>query len=191
MSEEQRTSIHLDTPSALRAMAHPLRLRIIGSLRSDGPQTVGELSEKLDAAPGSISYHLNTLQKHDFVELAPELARDRRESWWRASAEATTFEPAEMQADPESRVAGRLLRQTIVQRQVAEQITYLETEETLPPDWIAASTMGDDVIWLTASELKQLGAELNELVSKWQSKGNRDREGTAPTHVLYTAYRRP
>ncbi|OJX70208.1 MAG: hypothetical protein BGO95_04220 [Micrococcales bacterium 73-13] len=191
MPESSRRRIHVEDPSALRAMAHPLRLRIVGSLRTDGPQSVGALSERLDAAPGSISYHLGTLERHGFVEQAPELARDGRERWWRASAEVTTFDAAELQRDPERRAAGRALRRTIVQRYAAEQLAYLETEETLAPEWVAAAAIGDDVAWLTPEELGELGAELAELASRWQARGDRGRAGAAPVHLVYTAFHRP
>jgi len=183
--------MHVDDPSALRALAHPLRLRIVGSLRLDGPQSVGSLSRRLDAAPGSISYHLSTLERHGFVEQAPELARDGREHWWRASAEVTTFDQAELQRDPERRAAGRTLLRTIVQRHAAEQLAYLESEDGLAAEWSGAATIGDDVAWLTPHELLELGRELEELTARWQARGDRTRADAAPVHVIYAAFRRP
>ena len=90
----------------MRALANPLRLKLLGLLRRDGPHSVGELSELADAAPGSVSYHLSTLEKFGFVEQAPELARDGRERWWRAAHAMTHYTPSEMLADPESAAGG-------------------------------------------------------------------------------------
>ncbi|GAA3647338.1 winged helix-turn-helix domain-containing protein [Microbacterium marinilacus] len=186
-----RTRVHVSDPSALRALAHPLRLRIVGSLRMEGPQPVGALSERLDAAPGSISYHLGTLERHGFVEQAPDLARDGRERWWRASAETTAFEPIDLQADPEQRVAGRAMRQAIVQRYAADELAYLEAEETLQPEWIAAATIGDDHAWLTPDELRELSDELEALAARWHERGDRDRADARPVRVIYAAFRQP
>lgn len=172
-------------------MAHPLRLQLIGTLRIDGPQTVGALSERLDAAPGSISFHLGTLERHGFVEQAPDLARDRRERWWRATAERTTFEPIDLQEDPAQRVAGRAMRQAIVQQYAAGQLAYLETEDALDPSWIAAATMGDDAMWLTPAQLRELSDELEALSSRWHRRGDREAAGAEPVHVIYAAFRRP
>ena len=69
----------------MRALAHPLRLRILGLLRVEGPKSVGMLVEATGAASGSVSYHLATLAKHGFVVPPPELERDGRERWWRSS----------------------------------------------------------------------------------------------------------
>ena len=186
-----RSQIHVSDPSALRALAHPLRLKIVGALRAEGPQSVGALSDRLDAAPGSISYHLGTLEKHGLVEQAPELARDARERWWRASAETTTFDPAELLGDPAQRVAGRAMRQAIVQGYLADQLAYLEAEETLEPEWVAASTMGDDLAWLTPAELRELSDELEAVASKWHERGSRDRPDAGAVRIIYTAFHRP
>jgi len=190
-SPQRRSRIHVSDPSALRALAHPLRLRIIGSLRTDGPQSVGALGDRLDAASGSISYHLSTLERHGFVEQAPELARDGRERWWRASAETTTFEPVDLQRHPARRAAGRAMRQAIVQQYAAEELAYLEIEETLDAGWVAAATMGDDHAWLTREELGELSEELESLASKWHERSNRDRPDARPIRFIYAAFRRP
>mgnify|MGYP003511088527 CR=1 FL=1 len=190
-SPSPRPGVHVSDPSGLRALAHPLRLQIIGSLRVDGPQTVGMLGERLGAAPGSISFHLTTLARHGFAEKAPELARDGRERWWRATAERTTFEPADLRKDPTQWAAGKAMRQAIVQQYAAGQLAYLENEGTLDPSWIAAATMGDEAIWLTPLQLRELSDELELLASRWQSRGDRDASDAQPVHLIYAAFRRP
>ncbi|MFH8248937.1 ArsR/SmtB family transcription factor [Microbacterium sp. B2969] len=187
----ERRVIHVEDPSALRAIAHPLRLKIIGMLRSEGPLTVGTLGERLDAASGSISYHLATLERHGFVEKAPELGRDGRERWWRASADYTTIDAMELQGDPATREAGLALRRTIVQGYAAETIAYLDGEADLDPEWIEASTQSDDLLWLTADELRRLSAELDEVVRRWHDHSDRDREGARPVRAIYSAFLRP
>ena len=51
-------SIDLHDAGPMRALAHPLRLRILGLLRVEGPQSVGALVQATGAASGSVSYHL-------------------------------------------------------------------------------------------------------------------------------------
>jgi DNA-binding transcriptional ArsR family regulator len=191
MRETQRREIHVEDPSALRALAHPLRLKLIGLLRSDGPLTVGALGARLGAASGSISYHLATLARHGFVEPAPELAHDGRERWWRASAETTTYDPAELQRDPARRAAGLVLREAIIQRYAAEQLAYLEAEASLAPEWIEAATQGDDILWLSADHLRELSAELRALAERWHERGDRERTDAEPVRIIYSAFRRP
>ena len=84
-------------------MAHPLRLRLIGSLRKQGPATASELGRLLGESSGATSYHLRILEKYGFVEDDP--ARNRgRERWWRAVDEGMewsldTDDPGEIEAD--------------------------------------------------------------------------------------------
>ena len=191
MTESPRREIHVEDPSALRALAHPLRLKLIGMLRSDGPLTVSALGERLGAASGSISYHLATLARHGFVEPAPELARDGRERWWRASAETTTYDPAELQRDPARRAAGLVLREAIIQRHAAEQLAYLDVESSLAPEWIEAATQGDDVLWLSADDLRELSSELRALAERWHDRGDREGTDAEPVRIIYSAFRRP
>ncbi|WP_345800156.1 helix-turn-helix domain-containing protein [Microbacterium sp. AZCO] len=186
-----RREIHVEDPSALRAIAHPLRLKIIGLLRLEGPLTVGALGERVGAASGSVSYHLATLERHGFVEQAPELARDGRERWWRASADYTTVDAMELQGDPAKREAGLALRRTIVQSYAVETLAYLDMESSLEPEWIEASTQSDDMLWLTADELRQLSADLDEVVRSWRERGGRDREGARAVRAIYSTFLRP
>ncbi len=54
------------TPEETRALAHPLRLRII-RLLYDGPLTNRELSERLGEQPATVLYHVRTLARTGFI----------------------------------------------------------------------------------------------------------------------------
>lgn len=174
----------------MRALAHPLRLKLLSELRITGPQSVGELCGVVDAAPGSVSYHLGVLAENGFVERAPELARDARETWWRARHAWTTVEPADADAPPEKRVASRALRHGILQAYVAEASAALEREETLPSEWVGAATSGDAVAHLTASQLAACSDELRAVAAKWAEIGSRPGDDTAPVILIYQAFRK-
>ena len=47
----------LDT-DAVRVLAHPLRVRIVGTLRREGPATATLLASRLGASSGLTSYHV-------------------------------------------------------------------------------------------------------------------------------------
>jgi DNA-binding transcriptional ArsR family regulator len=188
--KKTKNSIAVDDPKAMRALAHPLRLKLLGELRITGPQSVGELCRVVDAAPGSVSYHLGVLAENGFVEPAPELARDARETWWRARHAWTTFEPTGPDTAPEKRVASRALRHGILQAYVAEASAALEGEETLPAEWVEAATSGDAVAHLTASQLAACSAELRAVAAKWADIGAQPGDDTAPVIVIYHAFRK-
>ena len=46
---------------ALRALAHPLRSRLLGQLRLNGPATASRLGRVVGESSGSTSYHLRQL----------------------------------------------------------------------------------------------------------------------------------
>ena len=184
---------HIDVrdPRAMRALANPLRLKLLGLLRRDGPHSVGELSTLADAAPGSVSYHLTTLQEFGFVEEAPELARDGRERWWRAAHTHTHYEPSELLKDPESAVAGRVMRQAFLQGHLTEQLDYLDAEPAMPAEWVQAATMGDTGAYLTPAELRELSDAVNALAEKWELSRDPSRPGTQHVRFIYSTFLQP
>jgi DNA-binding transcriptional ArsR family regulator len=181
--------IHLSDPRAMRALAHPTRLRLLGELRARGPQNVGMLGDIVDEAPGSVSYHLSTLAKHGFVEEAPELAPNGRERWWRAAHARTVWDPLELLERPELRAAGEMLQRTILRRWFQKLETYLDLQPMLDADWVRAAAGSDAILHLTVDELAELRDELEALATRWAARGDRDREGTAQVTLLYHAFR--
>ncbi|MGR0220649.1 ArsR/SmtB family transcription factor [Agromyces sp. ZXT2-6] len=180
--------LDLRDAGALRAMAHPARLRIIGMLRADGPATVGALAERLGEAPGSVSYHLATLAKHGFVEEAPELARDRRERWWRAAHEMTHWETTDFLDDPEGYDAASAMRRAVLESYHRELLAALDAEPSLEREWVAASESSDGFFHLTADEMRDFAAELDAVAERWRDRGRDPHDGSRGirymTHVF-------
>src|SRR5262245_16888063 len=79
---------------AVRAMAHPLRMRILGSLRIYGPATSAILARRLNTDSGQTSHHLRQLARYGFVADAPDLGKGPkgRERWWRAVHDTTSWD---------------------------------------------------------------------------------------------------
>ena len=171
-------AIDLHDAGPMRALAHPMRLRILGVLRVEGPQSVGALAQATGAASGSVSYHLSTLAKHGFVVPAPELERDGRERWWRAAHEMTSWRSEEFLDDPERREASEALRRTVLDSYHQELIGALDAEFGLEPEWVAASDSSDGGAQLTLDEFRELTAELDAVREKWWRRGREPREGT-------------
>ncbi|MGW1769551.1 ArsR/SmtB family transcription factor, partial [Streptomyces sp. NPDC002073] len=88
----------------LRGLAHPLRIRLLGALRHDGPATASRLAERLGESSGATSYHLRQLASYGFVEDAPEHGKGR-ERWWRAAHDGTRFDE-KLTSDPNPEVGG-------------------------------------------------------------------------------------
>ena len=185
-----RATDALRDPRSLRALAHPLRLQLLGILRSDGAHSVGQLADLVDEAPGTVSYHLGTLAKFGFVVEAPDRARDGRERWWRAAHSHTEFDPAALLADPEQYGAARALQQVILQSYLGELLTALDAEPTLDREWVAASTHSDSFAYLTAEQLSELTAELAALSRRWEAASNPADEAAKPVRWIVHAFPR-
>ena len=65
-----RTVTRLTDPRALRAYAHPVRMALVGLLRTEGPLTATRAAELLGESSGTCSFHLRQLAKYGLVEEA-------------------------------------------------------------------------------------------------------------------------
>ena len=100
-----RTVTKLTDPRALRAMAHPIRLSLIGLLRREGPLTATHAGELIGESSASCSFHLRQLAKYGLVEEAG--GGKGRERPWKATALFTSW-PA-VAVGPEAAAASSVL----------------------------------------------------------------------------------
>src|SRR5579872_5768112 len=70
------------TPAELRALAHPLRIRIMMHLGANpGPTTSAGLARGLNESTGATSYHLRQLAKFGLIEEVPDYGTARERGW--------------------------------------------------------------------------------------------------------------
>jgi len=188
---ERGSSIDLHDAGPMRALAHPLRLKILGLLRVEGPHSVGMLAEATVAASGSISYHLATLAKHGFVVRAPEFERDGRERWWQAAHEMTSWRTEEFLGDPERREASDAMRRAVLDTYHRELVEALDAELGLEPEWVAASDSSDGAAHLTLDEFRELTADLAAVREKWWARGRDGGPGTRSVRWITHTFPRP
>lgn len=85
---QTRTSPEGITQQLAKALAHPLRVRILGSLQK-GISSPNQLSQELGEPLGNVSYHVKTLLEYDCVELVKtEPRRGAVEHFYRATERA-------------------------------------------------------------------------------------------------------
>lgn len=151
----------------LRGVAHPLRLRLLGSLRHEGPQTATQLAARFGESSAATSYHLRTLAAHGFVADAPELGRGR-ERFWRAVHRSTWFDVPDTDG-PERELGEAYLR--TVARMYAENVEQSITELAgWPSDWVQAASMSDQTMNLTAAEAQQLSDDMMALLVRYREQ---------------------
>jgi len=175
-------------PVALRALSHPVRLRLLGLLRSDGPSTASALATRLGLNSGATSYHLRQLAQHGFVVDDPERG-DGRDRWWRAAHRSTSTDPGS-DATPEAREAVDAFGQAIAVVHTEQLQRSVEERPLLPPQWRRASTLSDWHRHLTPERAQQLVDALIAVVAEWDDDPA-DAETADQFVVVLQAYPRP
>ena len=173
--------------NGLKALAHPVRLRILGLLRLDGPATASGLAERLGLNSGATSYHLRHLERHGFV-LEDAALGSGRDRWWRAAHESTRTVSEERTAD--EREATDAFGQAIALLHTEQVQRAVEERPLLPEEWRAASTLSDWHLRLTPARALALTDALDRLVSAWEEDPV-DGVGTQPFVVIVHAFPRP
>ncbi|MDG4782686.1 metalloregulator ArsR/SmtB family transcription factor [Micromonospora sp. WMMD961] len=155
---------------ALAAMAHPLRRRLMDVLKVHGPSTVGLLAERTDQAPANVSHHLKVLAAADLVTEAPELARDRRERWWRLVTRGLRWSNTDFDNDPAARVVADAATSLNLDRHVALARAWHATDEATQAAWEDAPFSTDHWLHLTPGELAELSREVIDLLARWANR---------------------
>lgn len=158
---------------ALRALAHPQRMRMLGLLRIDGPATASGLAERLGLNSGATSYHLRQLARHGFIE-EDESRGNGRDRWWRARHESTTFLAKDRQ-DEDEVDAGIAFGQAALQAQIGQMQRALDRHVELSPEWRKASTISDFNIPLSAAQAEALVEKLHAVL--WEAMETAPRPG--------------
>jgi len=135
------------SPSALKALAHPVRLRMLGLLRIEGPATATTLATRLGLNTGATSYHLRQLAQHGFVVEDAERGNGR-DRWWAAAHQATTT-GREQPPDESAREALDAYLQSVAVMLTENLQRGVEERSLLPAEWRKASEFSDWVIRLT------------------------------------------
>ncbi|MCI1195026.1 helix-turn-helix domain-containing protein [Bifidobacterium pseudolongum subsp. globosum] len=152
-----------ESEEALKCMAHPARMRLLGALRVGGVQTVGELSAATGEAPGAVSYHLAQLAKVGLVAKAASPDGDKRKSYWKSCHHATNVQPDSADAD----VIDAFSRTAALTYQMAYE-RFLDVLPTLPQEWAQTCGANDRVLRLTAEETRAMVDDLNAVMHKWE-----------------------
>jgi len=158
---------------ALAAMANPFRSRMLDALAVDGPSTASALAQRTGQAVGSASHHLKVLAEAGLIVEAPELARDRRERWWRLVAPSTRWSRAEFGTDAGAVTAALAAESLALQRQFERAQEWLANSEAAG-EWDHAAFATQTWLRLNPDELKQLSEEMVALTQRWRHRGTPD-----------------
>jgi DNA-binding transcriptional ArsR family regulator len=150
----------------LRGLAHPLRVRILGLLRSHGPATSTTLAIRLGLSSAATSYHLRQLAEHGFVVEDVELGQ-RRERWWRAASRATYLDVGQTLSDPAAAADTEAYLRAVARISADRVQAHLDEKLQLPPRWRAAGTLSDIQLRLTPAQADDLAERIWALVEQY------------------------
>lgn len=157
---------HLSDPRALRAYAHPTRMKLVGLLRSHGPFTATKAAELTGESVAGCSYHLRMLAKYDLVEEAG--GGTGREKPWRATTRYTSW-PDHCE-DPAVADAAAHLTTSVAETYFERVTRAIEQHGRLPTAWQEAEEFGDTAVYLTAGELRELRTRMRALLSAYDDR---------------------
>ncbi|CAN3978372.1 ArsR/SmtB family transcription factor [Kitasatospora purpeofusca] len=173
-----------DTPAAARgavrqisdsrvlaAFTHPLRRRLLDVLKVDGAATVGLLAERTGQAVGNVSHHLKVLAGAGLVEEAPDLARDRRERWWRPTSASLRWARADFEDDPVAEAVADAAGSLQLERQAALVRAWFSNRQEYTPEWRENCAVATETwLRLTPEEARELAADLVTVLDKWAAR---------------------
>lgn len=154
---------------ALAAMANPLRSRILDVLAVHGPSTASAIAGRVDLAVGSASHHLKVLAEAGLVEEAPELARDRRERWWRLVSLSTRWSRTDFAGDAGAVTAALAVEWATLRQQFERAQDWLANSGN-PDAWDLAAFASQTWMNFSPEELTKFTEELLELVRRWRHR---------------------
>jgi len=172
---------HLSDPRVLRALAHPVRGRILDEIEATGPVRAADVARELGIPANQASFHLRQLAKYGLVEEAPEEARDRRDRVWRSALPSGyTVSLSQLEQAPGGRAAVEVFRQNkrawghhVIDRAFATDL----------PKGSGVFSLADHALRLTDDEATELFREVDELVEGWAAR-TRGRDPERRTYLL-------
>ncbi|GAB3958724.1 helix-turn-helix domain-containing protein [Micromonospora vulcania] len=150
----------------VRVLPHPLRMRLLGALRVNGPATATTLAEQLGTNTGATSYHLRQLAEVGLVTEDPDRGSGRQR-WWQAAHDVTSWEPSDFDDDPDARAAIEWIQGDQVRHLVEHADHWFATQHEWTPAWRDALGMGDIFMTIPPARLEELKAEVWQVLERY------------------------
>jgi hypothetical protein len=147
-------------PKALRALAHPLRWKLIDLLGGEGTATATRCAQVLGESVPSCAYHLGMLAKYGYIEQVPD--REGREKPWRLTSYEQDLKPAG--DDLASQLAAEAAIDVFLDHELARTKSRQRSGSAEPPRWRPA--LQGTTTWLTETEFEAIVHQLANLLGQ-------------------------
>ena len=186
---EPRPERILDVES-LKALAHPLRTKLLDRLSTYGPATASMLGEAMGESSGATSYHLRQLAKHGFIREDEERGTGRERWWIRVPGGIRLDVPEHMEDSAAMDASMLLLRQWHANHQALLEDFTFHGLERVGRAWIESSTLSTASVRLTKEQLGEFVqaymAFLDEFLARYRDQG--EVPGSRPVQVQFNAF---
>ncbi|WP_460795066.1 ArsR/SmtB family transcription factor [Microbacterium sp. GXF0217] len=151
-------------PGALKALAHPLRVRIFDLLSAHGPQTASSLATMLGETSGSTSYHLRTLSAHDLIREV-EGRGTARERWWELPQGRIDIPGPNDAMSPANRAAAQIVSSEFFRLRHETLMAWVNRSTSdVPVGWEDTGLIATTMLEMTPGQMEDLKAELMAVV---------------------------
>ncbi len=171
--QPQGSDVRVLDSGALKALAHPLRVRIYDILSQFGPQTASSLAELTGESSGSTSYHLRALAKHDLIREVDDRGTGR-ERWWERTKGGISFANPDAMKTPSGRAATQVVMSEFLNRRHQQLMRYL-TEVMRSPDTHAdeaalSTATANMTVEQTTALIEEVQAVIDAAVAKYRDQ---------------------
>lgn len=156
----------LSDAKALRAMAHPVRWKLLEIVKREGTATATQCAQETGESVATCSYHLNMLAKYDFVEHAE--GGQGREKPWRTVYQSQGW--SDVGLDQESELAAEAASNAFYEYEFDLAKERLRTGSAEPDDWREAIGAHSTNEWLTPAEVAEMRAELEAVMGRFRER---------------------
>jgi len=177
---ESRDTVISD-PRALRAIAHPARMRILDEFAARGTLRAADVARILDIPANQASFHLRQLAKYGLLVEAPEEARDARDRVWKLEHRSLSINTQDFVDTAAGRTAASLFMRQWADRVHAVVETMILVDDSKTDRVYRAGTVS---VLLTDDEARELFDELSDVIERYRAQGQRAKRPDAHTYQV-------
>lgn len=171
----------------LKALAHPLRQRILYHLASVGPANSTAIAKTFGESTGSTSYHLRQLERFGLIDEVQERGKGR-ERWWRlVPLDLRGKADVDGDAAPGAADAADRLGRIGLERDRELVDRYLGNRHRFA-DWDDAAMFSSSITHLTKDELARFTEEYVELLKRYWREPDERPPDAKPVAAMLSAF---
>lgn len=182
-TEPTADAVRVLDPSAIKALAHPLRVQIYDILSQYGPQTASTLAEMTGESSGATSYHLRALAKHDLIHEVDGRGSGR-ERWWERPRGGISFTNPDAMKTPSGKAATQVVMTEFLTRRHQQLMRYLNESIQAPEEHKENALISTATLQLTYDQTVELISDIQAVIdSAHERYRDQKGEGVGPISV--------